>query len=843
MSKPKHSHEPLPSNETEFLNEETIPPVPFLDLFRFGNFWDKIYVAVGIFFGIFAGTAIVLPFFFSARLANALILKQNDTKSDELIEIGIFYICIDLGFGAIIFVSIFLQYYLLKVSCANITATLRKMFMKSLLEQDAAWLSQQRFGAINAQLTQNIDTIRDGLGEKLGSVIRGVSSFFAAIVLSFIADWQLALIPLVTGPMACALALYMTKLVNKAEAKQQKYIEKSGAILQESIMNVSTVQCCNGEEQMIEKYRKTLKEGRAHAVKTYGWSGFFDGLTFCILYFFFAADFCVGALFYFYGRIKQPGEVFIVPNTFFNGAWTLGTVSPYFVAIVKARVAAAHIYQKIDRKPLFQITDDDEIPTGGEIEFQNVYFSYPNRKSKPVLNGLSFKAEAGKVTALVSHSGGGKSTSVQLLMRVYTTDKGAVLINGSDIKKLKLAKLRRLIGVVQQEPVLFNETVFENIRLGDETISDKMIENACRIANAHSFIQKLSHDYDTKIGPGQIQLSGGQKQRLAIARAIVHNPPILLLDEATSALDAESERIVQAALKKAAKGRTTIVIAHRLSTLNDFVDKIVVIDNGVVIEEGTHKELTSKKDGFYSRLVKAQKIEGVLSKGIKSSQETDDANVEQLEDDEINERHVRYPEEDHIHENPLENMPLIQEVPRNVKVSQLMYMPIADGYAITHAHVKFHHAEMPASKQQHGLSLLYKNCHGNYGKLIPAIFVSALVGLELFFLVLLQGFMFDTMSSMSPLKWLDYRNNVIIFTVCAVGLGIFCFFTIAGSYVSYGWSAERIVDKLKVRAFSSILVKDAAYFDKPETGKAKLLSNISTNADSLKPVITKVFIK
>uniref|UniRef100_A0A914YS52 ABC transmembrane type-1 domain-containing protein n=1 Tax=Panagrolaimus superbus TaxID=310955 RepID=A0A914YS52_9BILA len=401
-------------NDDDKLLEVPVQPVAFIDLFRFGNRCDKIRVLLGIIFGIFAGTAIVLPFFFSAQLANALILKQNDTKSDELIDIGIFYISIDLGFGLVIFISVFLQYYLLKVACANIVENLRKAFMESLVKQDAAWLSQQQFGAISAQLTENINTIREGIGEKLGSVIRGVSSFFAAITLSFIADWRLALIPLVTGPMAVAMALLMTKLINKAEAKQQQFVENSGAILQESIMNVTTIQCCNGEKQMENKYRLILKKARAFAVRTYVWTGIFEGLTFCILYFFFAADFCVGALMYFKGLIKQPGEVFIVPNTFFNGAWTLGTVSPYFIAIQKARMAAAHIYAKIDRIPVTDATGNETIENGGEIEFKNVHFSYETRRN--VLNGLSFKAEAGKTTALVSHSGGGKSTSVSTNM-------------------------------------------------------------------------------------------------------------------------------------------------------------------------------------------------------------------------------------------------------------------------------------------------------------------------------------------------------------------------------------------------------------------------------------------
>uniref|UniRef100_A0A914YKD2 ABC transporter domain-containing protein n=1 Tax=Panagrolaimus superbus TaxID=310955 RepID=A0A914YKD2_9BILA len=286
----------------------------------------------------------------------------------------------------------------------------------------------------------------------------------------------------------------------------------------------------------------------------------------------------------------------------------MAIVSPHFVAILKARIAAAIIYAKIDRVPLVKRDDGNELfesLNGGTIHFEDVRFSYKS-SGQQVLKGLTFNAPEGETTALVGHSGCGKSTCIALLTRLYESDSGKILIDGINIRQGTIPALRRIIGIVRQEPILFSCSISDNIRLGDNSITNEDVQKACKIANAHDFIEKLSEGYETQIGLGAVQLSGGQKQRIAIARAIVGNPKILLLDEATSALDGHSEVLVQDALKAATSGRTTIVIAHRLSTLRD-ANKIVVINEGKVLEEGTHLSL-KEKGGLYAQLVKAQEF-------------------------------------------------------------------------------------------------------------------------------------------------------------------------------------------------------------------------------------------
>merc|ERR1719189_883686 len=286
--------------------------------------------------------------------------------------------------------------------------------------------------------------------------------------------------------------------------------------------------------------------------------------------------------------------------------------APYVEALATSRSAAGKIYRIIDRVPeIDSSSNQGKKPSTleGSIKFENIFFNYPSREDVNILQGLNIEIPKGKTVALVGSSGCGKSTCIQLIQRFYDPISGKVTIDGNDIKDLNIGWLRDRIGVVGQEPVLFDLSIKENIRLGNFKASDDDIEKACKEANAFNFIDKLPKGLDTLVGEGGTQMSGGQKQRIAIARALVRNPQILLLDEATSALDTESEKVVQTALDQASAGRTTIVVAHRLSTIRS-ADMIVAIDAGRVKEMGTHEQLM-KEEGLYHSLVTRQ-MEGKI---------------------------------------------------------------------------------------------------------------------------------------------------------------------------------------------------------------------------------------
>ena len=270
-----------------------------------------------------------------------------------------------------------------------------------------------------------------------------------------------------------------------------------------------------------------------------------------------------------------------------QGGMGIGQSGTYIEAITTARASAVQIYKVIARKSLIDSSSKEGFKPAkfeGMIQFVNVGFNYPSRKDVTVLKNFSLEISKGKTVALVGSSGCGKSTLIQLVQRFYDPAAGSVLLDGDNLKDLNLGWLRDNIGIVGQEPVLFDLTIRENVRLGKQDATDEEIEKACKEANAYNFIMKLPQKYNTMVGEGGTQLSGGQKQRIAIARALVRNPQILLLDEATSALDTESEKVVQTALDNARAGRTTIVVAHRLSTIRG-ADRIVAIEGGKVKEQ------------------------------------------------------------------------------------------------------------------------------------------------------------------------------------------------------------------------------------------------------------------
>ncbi|KAE9546862.1 hypothetical protein FO519_009926 [Halicephalobus sp. NKZ332] len=272
-------------NEEEF----TIAPVNFIELFRFGSRTDKLLVIIGVICGIISGMAYTFPYYISGKLATVLI--ERGPGDSKLLTEGYPYVALDLVIAVFMFILTFFQNFLLKKACTNIITNLRVEFIKALLRQDAAWLDKQKFGVLNAELTENIDVIKDGIGEKVGMVIRGFSAVIGCCIFGIFVDWKGLLIVFGGAPISVILMSFMGRLVHTTTKKQLPYSEKAAAVLQESLINVKTVQCCNGEREIIDRYCKTLKGGRGYSVLSFFWNGFFDGATFIVLYFFFGITF------------------------------------------------------------------------------------------------------------------------------------------------------------------------------------------------------------------------------------------------------------------------------------------------------------------------------------------------------------------------------------------------------------------------------------------------------------------------------------------------------------------------------------------------------------------------
>ena len=438
-------------------------------------------------------------------------------------------------------------------------------------------------------MRRDLNKIHEGIGEKVGLFLSNLSLSVSCFITAIYYGWELSLIMLASLPILSITTGILARIQASLAAREIKSYAEAGGLAEEVIGAVRTVTVYGGQSKEVERFGTSLEPARSAGIKRGLATAVGSGLVWLLTYASYALAFWVGiGLVLDVCNNYDAGSLNIV---FFNALYAalkLGQLLPYLEAFSVARSAAAGVYRIIDRVPPI----DSSSPKGkklhrleGQVQFELVDFHYPSRPEVAILNALTLDVPAGRTVALVGSSGCGKSTCIQLLQRFYDPIKGRVLIDGNDLKELNVSRLRDQIGVVGQEPSLFDMSVADNIRYGarreGQTVTQEDVERAARKANADGFIRLLPNGYDTLVGERGAQLSGGQKQRIAIARAIVRNPKILLLDEATSALDTQSESVVQKALDKARKGRTTLIVAHRLTTIRN-ADWIFVFNQGQV---------------------------------------------------------------------------------------------------------------------------------------------------------------------------------------------------------------------------------------------------------------------
>ncbi|KAF8375591.1 pgp-11 [Pristionchus pacificus] len=755
-------------------------------LFRFASRWEKFFFTIGILCAALSGVLMPLNTVFSGMVADVYLKAGNSAEGDDSVLDSVFVILyLYAGTAALQFIFSLIQQYLLLSATNSLVNKLRCEFVSAVLRTEASILDATSAGKMSSLLNENVDKVKDGLGEKIALVVRGMGMFLLSIGLSFFYNWKVTLCLVPLGP-ACAVVMgLMGKYTSSSLKEQMDSSTTAAAIVEESIMNVKTVAACNGQDDMVKRYSSFLSTSSRLGAKIGFTNGFFEGAFFFIIYLFSIVSLLIGVPDVHNGG-AEAGSVIVAFGCILLGTYYLGTVGPFMMTLLKARIAAAVIYKTIDEATAREQVEEHVEKLGGSVIFENVHFKYPTRET-PVLKGLSWRVESQQTIALAGHSGCGKSTIIGLLSKFYQKSDGQILVDGKDIGTIDKNILRRNIGVVSQEPCLFNGTIRENITLGrkwrGEGTEDERIKKVIDIAQAAHFIEKLEYGLFTKLGDGAISLSGGQKQRIAIARAIFMDPSILILDEATSALDVQSERKVQEALNEASIGRTTIMIAHRLSTLKN-AHVIYVIDKGIVAEQGSHDYLISL-GGLYARMAEKQSLCVEDEKKTKAK-----------EDKPFNHSLERYSS----------RRSLLSD---RAKSSDENERIISDSISKT--------------------SFLRLYTHGQTRQIWATVIIAALRGLEIPYYVVLMGILYAALNA-SPT---DYWPLLIIYCVSSIFMGIAVWVTIAGAHYYSSLCSEGVMARVRERILSKILHRNAEYFDHKETSNATIVNDLNQHAGSL----------
>ena len=634
--------------------------------FHLSNKFDFFLMILGLVGSIFTGASNpIMAYLTGSTTSEASLGTEGNINSMNETQKKIFFkefkknmdkkVSEFLIYGMTSFIAAFMSNFFWYYASLRQMHHLKEKYFARILMQEQGWFDQNNVYEFATKVQVQLDQIELGVGEKFGTLVESISTFITGLIISFLSSWKLTLIILCVSPFLALCTIYMITSSRKSLSLSRKAYETAGGIAEEVLYNIKTVVSFGHfdfEKQRFGYYADLVRQfdakaGFKYAIATAG-VNFFSFLSYfvCILY-------ARSLLSKENNNNIKPGDIMTVCLSTIMAISSFGMMAPNISIIQEACIASSDYFTLVDRKINIIESESNYMPSRdtikGRIEFKNIDFIYPSDENKrKILDGLNLVFEPGQKIALVGESGCGKSTTVNLIERLYEPTEGEVLLDGVNIKKYDLNYLRSLIGYVQQEPVLFNSSIKDNIIFGRQELIenefgndiDNLIKDACNDTYAKEFIDKIPEKYDYIVGVKGSKLSGGQKQRIAIARAILCKPKILILDEATSALDNKSEKKVQKALDNISqKNVTTVIIAHRLSTVQN-ADVIYAIKNGKVVEKGTHEELL-KLNGYYASLVKSQinseEIQEKLNHHNSSSNANENIinNEEEDNDDEI----------------------------------------------------------------------------------------------------------------------------------------------------------------------------------------------------------------
>jgi len=561
---------------------------------------------------IAGGLGLAFPQVVGMLIDAAFVLRDSHKLNQfALLLVGLF--AAQAGFS-------FLRTYLLSYTGERIVADVRTQLYNHLTSLPVSFFANRRVGELTSRLSSDVTVVQTVTTGSITELLRSGILLVGGITIIFITNVRLSLLMLAIVPVVIVSAHLYGRYVRRLSTQVQDRLAEANSVLEETLSAIRIVQSFVREEYERARYRDRIQDSLKLAVKRAVASGGFIAFIILVVYSGIAVVLWFGSRMVISGQMSAGDLIKFVLYTFFVGG-AVGGMTELYGQFNQAIGATRRVFELLDTKPEIKDPENPEPleKVQGHVELIDVQFTYPDERALPVLKGVTIEARPGEIIALVGPSGAGKSTLVALIPRFYDVSSGAILIDGHDIRAVRLADLRGAVGMVPQETTLFGGPIRENIAYGKLGAADDEIEAVARAAHAHEFISEFPDGYDTVVGERGVKLSGGQRQRIAIARALLKNPAILILDEATSSLDSESERLVQDALETLMQGRTTFVIAHRLSTVRR-ADRIIVLDEGRIVEEGTHEELLAG-GGLYKRLYEIQFREYPVALGAATEAE------------------------------------------------------------------------------------------------------------------------------------------------------------------------------------------------------------------------------
>ncbi|RSM16955.1 hypothetical protein CDV31_004159 [Fusarium ambrosium] len=652
----QNSTEEKAQTEAKLRPERTATFKDYTRVFTYATKWDFLAYAAGVIASIGAGVTLPLLNVVFGQFVGEFTSLTSSIKTTQRLALYMFFLFLAR------FILNSINKFAFRMIGIRLSSAIRLHYLQRLFGQSIHVLDSMPPGYATSTITSTANVLQLGISEKLGIFVEYNATIIAALIVAFTKNWSLTL---VTASVVLFLLLVLGVIlpfILKVNTRVTRAEGKAAAVASEALASIRMVAACGAETRIAKKYAAFVEETRKHAHVLSPLIGIQTGLIFFGLYASFGLAFWYGVKSLVEGRVGNIGDILVVLLSVMMIVISLERTSTPLIAVGKATVAACEFFIVIDApQPNKGSLKEPEVSSTEDIVFENVTFAYPSRPHVRVLDDLDLRIEAGKINAVVGPSGSGKSTIVGLIQRWYSLQeqhvlakaiekekengkkkkkkddeddvdgapepepeetgpaielRGRVSTSGHLLDEIDLKWWRSQIGLVQQEPFLFNDTIYKNVAYGligtqwaDEPEDKKreLVKEACKEAFADEFIDRLPDGYDTVVGDSGAKMSGGQRQRLAIARSIVRKPKILILDEATSAIDVRGERIVQAALDKVAKNRTTITIAHRLSTIKK-ADRIIVLKKGRVVESGTHDSLIAIEGGVYSGLVHAQSL-------------------------------------------------------------------------------------------------------------------------------------------------------------------------------------------------------------------------------------------